>query len=714
MILFVSLLCGIQCQWISFNSSNLRLPFDIDPTLFNCNRFLAHITNNGEFFSEPQAVEVSKTLLNCPFALDMNAMCGINELSWQCKKGNSNIEWQCSIFNSALCDGYSQCLTDECGCEEDSFRCADGLGCIALRNVCDGYKDCRDSSDECMCEDIVTCHNGVEQYCIPKDKYLATKTLHKYCEEPQGLDGTEKYSISVGNQIEECLSKLSKIYKWPVIPEEIVKWTSSNCNVSKTHFFDNIYQDFTGKMVFYCKIKGGKLEPTKICDGTTDCDDGTDEHNCPGRYYCKDTERKANNTFFWVDRSLVCNMHKDCPLGDDECQDCLSSKRGMGVASDDQMIKNMSIKVLIIVECVLIISLNMIAAWDISTKDVGSKSAKVDRLAILSLCIYDTLMGVYLGYIFTKSIMFSGKYCLNDHNWRLGLQCKGLGVLFTFSAHGSLLMISMISITRCCKCVLDKEISLRMALLVLLLLHLTNMAHSILPILPLSSVQDVFRAYMSFSENPFFKEYAAKELVRKYQVYYGENATISSTYAMLEQLNNVTTKGHMFDPQELSYYSYSALCIHNIYSHQDALMIYMIPYMISIVIILTATSASYISIVRHAYKLSRNVNQLAANGNRALDTNKDLSVKVMLIIGSQLACWITVMILTIIFSYFLVAPQLLYELTAVIFFPLNSYLNPIFNSFLYKMVVAKIDAMIKCVAKINKSKENERGEDNST
>jgi len=30
----------------------------------------------------------------------------------------------------------------------------------------------------------------------------------------------------------------------------------------------------------------------------------------------------------------------------------------------------------------------------------------------------------------------------------------------------------------------------------------------------------------------------------------------------------------MFDPQELGYYSYSSLCIHNIYSHQESLLVY--------------------------------------------------------------------------------------------------------------------------------------------
>jgi len=125
--------------------------------------------------------------------------------------------------------------------------------------------------------------------------------------------------------------------------------------------------------------------------------------------------------------------------------------------------------------------------------------------------------------------------------------------------------------------------------------------------------------------------------------------------------------------------------------------------MISTTLLLLVTSTSYIGIVKHVFKTSRNVNQMMANPDGARDSSKDLSVKVMLMIGSQLTCWTTVMILTIVYSRTLVAPQLLYELTAVVIFPLNSYLNPVFNSFLYKKIVIKFkESVVKYFAdKIN-------------
>ena len=719
MLILASLLVVTQCMWFDLKDVFRKLK-DFPKAGRTCNGVLEKLTP-AYFWPSKYGLKPKKTVEKwnnitnqrkghlCPFSFDKNVNCDDNYWDYCKLVDATTIDWQCSVPPSYLCNEISECLTDECGCEKDTFTCADGLGCIAMVNLCDGYQDCRDGSDECMCDNVVTCHNGLEKFCVPRDKYHSSGDLYLNCAGTEELNLNETGTLSTLNQLENCKNHLfdtmdikTMVSSLGMTKEGIITWCHSNCNSSYLHYCEHFVFRLSPFPVMYfsCERKEKLIAVQKVCDGIIDCDSGEDEAACPGRYYCKDG---FNGTTSWVAQSLLCNTHQDCPLGDDECQNCMSDMaNGIGIASDTQMIKNISIKALIIIECLLILVLNTIAVWDVSTKNTESQAAKIDRLIIISLSVYDSLMGVYLGYIFIKSIIFSDKYCLNDSQWRLGIQCKALGMLFTFSAHGSLLMISMMSFLRCCKCVLGREISFRMAILIVSLLHLINFAHSCLPIIPLSSVQDVFRASMSFSNNPFFKEYKADELIRKYLVYYGENGSVPSTYTMLDQLNSASTGGQMFDPQELGYYSYSSLCIHNIYSHQNSLLIYRIPYMIIITTLLAATSTSYISIVRHANKISRNVNQMAVN--RIRPESNDLSLKVMLMIGSQLACWITVMILTIIFSYSLVASQLLYQVTAVIIFPLNAYLNPIFNSFLYK----KVGSMTRHVFEVL-AREDERG-----
>ena len=109
----------------------------------------------------------------------------------------------------------------------------------------------------------------------------------------------------------------------------------------------------------------------------------------------------------------------------------------------------------------LTLSLNIFATIEIARNDAESRTAKVDKLILLVLSGYDMLMGLCVGFTFVKSMIYSGKYCLHDREWRASLQCKILGCLFSFSAHGSLLMVSILSLTRCYKCVFNRTVKVK-------------------------------------------------------------------------------------------------------------------------------------------------------------------------------------------------------------------------------------------------------------
>ena len=129
---------------------------------------------------------------------------------------------------------------------------------------------------------------------------------------------------------------------------------------------------------------------------------------------------------------------------------------------------------------------------------------------------------------------------------------------------------------------------------------------------------------------------------------------------MLEDLKNATTRADIFEPIELGYYSYSPLCIQNIFRLQNSLMLYKITYMTCIAVLVAIVSVSYFPIVFESWRSSSE-----AGLNDQGDRNMALSVKVTLIIGSQLLCWMTLIILTVIHGITTkgYAPAMLYEIT---------------------------------------------------
>ena len=125
---------------------------------------------------------------------------------------------------------------------------------------------------------------------------------------------------------------------------------------------------------------------------------------------------------------------------------------------------------------------------------------------------------------------------------------------------------------------------------------------------------------MTFTDNPFAPGYNndMTELERKYRVYKGDSAATPDTYTMLHQLNNISSKPGIFDPEELGYYSYSPLCIQKIYGSQESLVVYKVVYMITIMALLVVTGISYARIVLYSYLVSKAVQEKASNQVKTL------------------------------------------------------------------------------------------------
>ena len=624
------------------------------------------------------------------------------------------ITWSCELSDSTqFCDGFSDCLTDECGCHgniSDVFYCADGSGCIAWSGLCNDVQDCLDGSDECFCSGhvIISSPDIDNKVCMSK-KHLCEAKAYEGLEDTSEFENIceaieiEKAQARKITPLQKCLDEAyDQFYTAMFIskpPSVVQQFCRQNC--SQVSGFDSGWERYcgnvkTGNVVdydFLCDRNNFAeyFHISKICDGQTDCKNSADEIGCPlsERFYCN-----PNVTSEWVSKDKVCDNVKDCANGADECGTCQFEV----LSSPESLIQSKIVLAVTSLMGILIVSLNMKEGYRCWYVECATKSKAIDRILLLQVFFYDTLMGVYLLSIVVASLVlkYEDDYCMLEQKWRASSFCSTLGVIFSFSSHGSLLAIASVSATRFLKCQgLVTDIKKRVVITVSCLVTFVNLSHSTLPLLPLPAIKDIFRTGLyltNLEENPFFRSNPINMsvLTNLYTGMFHRERDFASN--MINELTNITSNREMFDVFEISYYGNTGLCIHNIFKEQggeESFKTYKLLYCIILLAVLSSVSTAYIKIVRQQKKVSMAVHAINAPAQARPDTQSaTLAIKVALMIVSQLMCWIPFLMVVLYFEYLSRKPAspMVFEVFALVVIPINSFLNPVFYSELYKRV----------------------------
>jgi len=173
---------------------------------------------------------------------------------------------------------------DKCRNNSKLFWCETGNDCIPSKFVCDGKKDCEYHEDELNCISHGTTYSGGmflchgTEKCIPKS--LLCNKIHDCAngEDEFGCDTTFTAKIALAN---------------------------SSTGISIT--------EKCKKNQFRClkSLKAQCIPFVFLCDGENDCDDNSDELNCPAVY----TECKENDVLCGlkcVNKKLICDGEGNC------------------------------------------------------------------------------------------------------------------------------------------------------------------------------------------------------------------------------------------------------------------------------------------------------------------------------------------------------------------------------------------------------------------
>ncbi|XP_043277982.1 vitellogenin receptor-like isoform X2 [Venturia canescens] len=233
------------------------------------------------------------------------------------------------IPKSWECDGENDCQdgSDEAGanchaakCPGDMFRC-ENKRCLDLTLVCNSLDDCGDNSDEVRCskemagvggqctENEYKCR-GTEE-CIPtklrcdgKQDCPKNDDEHRcaQCEPNEFACDNEKCIDRswVCDRVNDCGDESDEVHC-----DEIVRTSNDNVTVAESVDCDE----------FTCRI-GGCLTFEKVCDGTQDCFDGSDEDGecstaCKDADVCKQLCQKTPT-------GALCLCQKGYTLDSDE------------------------------------------------------------------------------------------------------------------------------------------------------------------------------------------------------------------------------------------------------------------------------------------------------------------------------------------------------------------------------------------------------------
>ena len=628
--------------------------------------------------------------INCPDNSDEIR----NQFGFKCARSRN----ACVLPQRNLYDSVAHCEdgSDLCFINDTCFECLDKRLLISVKQVCDGFINCYDMSDEYLCS-----NNFQNPLCDATDKIhniSAIGILTDYIK----LDNRE-YNLTFNNLSEKYSFHLCRTH---------------NSHLNETKFKHTLATYCDGRLECYdlsdechhcenpapfCSDSCYSSFPSgnRYCDGIVDeyiwktlnnsvCPRGFDESNCPHRFKCKAADKIS------IDMSEKCNGVVDCDDGSDE-QDCIEAAAETIFSNEFEMIAHKSLQTAFWVIGILVIASNLYVIAITSKllrKTKLSTSLQCQHLIILNISCADLIMGIYLFVIAIYSVIYSDHYGKVDYEWRTSFRCSLVGSLAILSSEASCFLMVILTSLRLYLIYKPHTSSGSSTVKWKIYIILAWLLAAALAIAPLLNVTSNYFVHSIWFENMFNKNGVwdkcnitqfSFRLARLSNTFKIEKSDWASVKAFLEvHFPKYSPRG------EFGYYGETSVCMPRFYVRYGGTAW---EYTFAIITInfisFICIAVSYLQIFMITRKSKRKISASIRQRNIKKQEKKMLQ-RISRIIFTDFACWIPICLMAYMQTGGVDINKIAYQISAVFLLPINSLLNPVLYSALLDKLVKNL------------------------
>ena len=575
---------------------------------------------------------------------------------------------KCVLPQNNLYDDLAQCGDNSDLClfanNDSCFQCLDKHLIISSKQVCDGVYDCYDLSDECLCD--IYFHIGLcasrfvlnNSVCFDADWLATSHTSLKI------------YAVNSMTRTLACQTKYGSVNAKPCDGRPECRNFIDECQCNNPPSFCNdSCHSFFPMGDRYCD---GVEDPAWMYLDKTLCPKGFDESVCPQRFKCNATGNVS------IDVLQVCDGKPDCDDRSDE-NNCPHEKNKAIFSFYNEMITEPVLKyaIWIIGFIALFGNVCVIINVTIFLKKQAISFFEFQRFIILNISIADFIMGVYAITIAAYSQAFSGIYDSVDREWRSSLRCSIIGSLSVISSEAScFFMVVLIAfrLMKACKSTASLTSSLRSWKLCVGIAWLLSLLFSIVPVLLKASSYFVHSISFSskFHQNGSIEVAQLKQFMCRYAIL--SNTTVKDYGSDLESID-MFFKDNLPDSlpvRKFGLYGGNSVCMPRLnVSLGEPGWEYIFTLITFNLLCFIFIAVGYVEIYRRSNKTSAN-----ACSNRSEQQAVRMQKRISLIIGSNFCCWIPICIMAYI-SFNAVTLSATVDQVITVLLQINSALNPL-------------------------------------